>query len=442
MHPIAALFTLILLILSVLSHLNGPAHSPRYLLAILILSLPTFVLSLLAFLVDILIFLPHVQWGGWVVLGATVLNAIAGIITCGMRRTLVQKVARRKRIAEAPPTNGTEFYTNQPQVAAVPPIPESNMGDKMPEFATFEVDKPVHGEPEGERIPLNPRSRAMSPAAPEERVMGGASSFNQPSLRRAPSDRSEGYGPPPRGAGPLSRPNPPGQVRGQYPNQPMQSVNNGNPGPYGAPPPRGYGSPAPGYNGDGYNGGPPQGGYRGPPPQNGPGMFNPGTGLGPPPRRGPGPNQFGPRGPPPHNGGPYGGGGQYGMGPGIGPGMGHHNGVGGMGPNGMMGGGQGQRRPMQQQPPPQHQQQRESREYDFPAEQPHVDERREFEQTLPAAAGGTAVGVAAVAPATSEEHRDDDRRVQPAELAADTQREPTPPRLAVVNDTKQPYDNE
>lgn len=345
-----------------------------------------------------------------------------------MRRTLVSKVARRKRIADNAAMNGSEYYAQQ--TIAAPP-PGAAVADKLPEFATFEVNKPMRGEPEGERIPLNPRSRTVSPPLPEDRV-GGTGSFSSvsgfnggSSLRRAPSDRSDGYGPPPRGAGPLSRPMPPGQVRNQYSNTTLQTATTGSSGPYGAPPqPRGYGAPGNGYSGDRY-GGDGQGGYgRGPPPQNGPGMFNPGVGLAPQPRRGPGPNQFGQRGPPPGNGG-YGGGGQYGMGA-----------QGGMapqgGPHGMMGPGQGGRRHMPQPP-----QDRESREYDYPEDQPIIDERREFEQTLPAAAG---IGVAS----TSEEYRDDDRRI-PVELATgDIRREPSPPRLSVVNETRQSgsYDNE
>lgn len=491
-HPIAAFFTLICLVLSLLCHIQGPAHSPSYLLALLILCLPTFVLSLLAFLVDILIFLPHLAWGGWIVLGATVLIAIAGIVTCGMRRTLVSKVARRKRIQDNAAMNGSEYYAQNPP-ATVPPPGSVNGVDKLPEFATFEVDKPLRGEPEGERIPLNPRSKTVSPPPPEDRMFGGASAFNGPSLRRAPSDRSDGYGPPQRGAGPLSRPMPPGQVRNQYPNGTPQNGNSGPYGPppqqrgyggpqgngygpqgngYGGPPGNGYGPPGNGYAGNRYSGEGPPGGYRGgPSPGNGPGMFNAAAGLTPSPRRGPGPGQgqgqFGPRGPPPPGaGGPYGGGGQYGMAPqggmgprgmgpdnGMGPrGMGPDNGMGprgmgpdnGMGPRGMgpdsglglqggvmMGPGPGRRRSMPQ--PPQQQ-----RGYDYPEDEPMTDERREFEQTLPPAGG-----VSVAATIENDDYREAYRDA-PAEIGESLPREPTP-RLSVVNETQSnvPYeDNE
>ncbi|CAZ83768.1 unnamed protein product [Tuber melanosporum] len=383
-HPIAALFTLILLVLAVISHLHSPAHSPRYLLALLILSLPTFLLSLLAFLVDILIFLPHVQWGGWVVLGATILIAVAGVVMCGMRRTIVSKEARRKRIEDNAAMNGQEFYASQAlarERAAAPTQP-----DKAPEFATFEVNKTAPGEPEGERILLNPRSRTVSPPIPGTASDGSFTRSN--TLTREPSDRSVGYGPPPRGAGPLSRPMPPGQVRNQYSNGTLQIGTSGSPGPYGTPPPQRGGYDR-GYGGDVYGErGPPLGGFRGPTP---PGMYPPAGGLAPPPRRGPSPGQLGPR---PAPGNAYGGGGPgYGMGPlqnsgvmsppppqgGVRGGQAPYGGMGGPLPGTMMMGGRGG--PM---PPP------GPRQYDYPEDE-IIDERREFEKTLPIAGvvGGT-----------------------------------------------------
>ncbi|KAI7106300.1 hypothetical protein KC316_g20423, partial [Hortaea werneckii] len=72
-HPIAALLVLICFGLAVAAHFHSPAHSPRYLLALLILTIPTLLVTLLAFLVDILLFVPHMNWGGWIVLAATIL---------------------------------------------------------------------------------------------------------------------------------------------------------------------------------------------------------------------------------------------------------------------------------------------------------------------------------------------------------------------------------
>ena len=76
-HPVAALLTLICLCLAIAAHFHAPSHSPRFLLTLLILLLPTLLVTLLAFLVDILLFVPHLGWGGWIVLVATIISPLA-----------------------------------------------------------------------------------------------------------------------------------------------------------------------------------------------------------------------------------------------------------------------------------------------------------------------------------------------------------------------------
>lgn len=399
-HPIAALLTLILLVLSVTTHAQAPGHSPRYLLACLVFTLPAFIATLLAFLVDILIFFPHVQWAGWLVLASCVLICVGGFTMCGMRRTIVGHAARSKRIQENAEMNGTAYGHTAPAG-----YPHASPADKLPEFATFEVNK---GEPEGERIPLNPRSRTVSPPPAEDT---GFTRSN--TLRTESSERSMNYPPPPRGNGPLSPPMPnmPGMSSMQGPrprNGPMpnqfsaQTSATGSSGPYGAPrgPGPGYGYPGPGGPGGpppgqfgpppGHYGpppgqfglqqgppgqyGPPQGPYRGPPP-GAPGAFNPRRPP-PPGMRGPPPGMRPP--PPGHYGPPPDMGGNGGMMMGPGPNMRY-----GTPPNGQRGPpppGQGQRGP-----PPQRmmQPQQPLHEPDFPAGiDDHVDERDEFDQTL------------------------------------------------------------
>ncbi|KAK9387875.1 SUR7/PalI family-domain-containing protein [Lipomyces mesembrius] len=112
-HPIAAGFTLILLIFSLIAHFHGPANSPRYLFFLLIFCLPTFILSLLAFLVDILLFIPHLNWGGWIVLASTVVIAVCSLILCTMRRTLSSRKAMRKRIFESAEEGPDAMRLNQ-----------------------------------------------------------------------------------------------------------------------------------------------------------------------------------------------------------------------------------------------------------------------------------------------------------------------------------------
>src|SRR4051794_21071600 len=112
-HPVAAFLNLVCLALAAATHLHSPSHSQRYLLGLLILLLPTFLVTLLAFLVDILLFVPHLQWGGWIVLASTILITASGIITCAMRRTLVTRKARKKVIAANAEMNGENYYSRQ-----------------------------------------------------------------------------------------------------------------------------------------------------------------------------------------------------------------------------------------------------------------------------------------------------------------------------------------
>lgn len=291
-HPIAALFTLIMLILSAVAHFHSPSHSPRYLLGIFILSILTLTVSLLAFLIDVLLFVPHMSWGSYIVLAATILIAASGIVSCAMRRTLVSRKARKRRIAENAEMNGENFYARQ-NTEPVPLMTTANNNmvnggpgvDKLPTFATFENAKKDPDERSSEeRVPLT-ASRTPTETSP----------MNGPGMPgQGMSDR---YGAQPRIGGGNSPP------RDQYgniiPRQP--------PGPYGMrsrdP------SVEPGVDrqysdGNGRGRGMPPGGYRGR------GGFAPPNGRGGygPPRGG-----FGPRGgygPPPRGGyaGPYRGG--------------------------------------------------------------------------------------------------------------------------------------
>lgn len=97
-HVVAAGLTLILLVLTLAAQFA--TSSSKFLLIMLIFSLPCFLLSLLAFLVDILLFVPHLDWGGWIVLASTVLIAIFGVFLCVLRRTASSQKAMERRIHE------------------------------------------------------------------------------------------------------------------------------------------------------------------------------------------------------------------------------------------------------------------------------------------------------------------------------------------------------
>jgi len=89
-----------MLIMAVVAHFHSPSHSVRYLLIVFIVSIFTFLACLLAFLIDVLLFVPHLAWGSYLVLGATILVAMSGLVSCAMRRTLVSRKTRKKRIEE------------------------------------------------------------------------------------------------------------------------------------------------------------------------------------------------------------------------------------------------------------------------------------------------------------------------------------------------------
>ncbi|KAL8985122.1 MAG: hypothetical protein Q9205_001105 [Flavoplaca limonia] len=204
-HPVAAFLTLVCTILAALSHLHSPSHSPRFLLALLILLIPTLMVTLLAFLVDILLFVPHMRWGGWIVLVSTILIVASGVVTCAMRRTLVSRKARKKRIAQNAEMNGENFYNRQSAPAGAraetppplasqqsPPMVHGARGaDRLPAFASYEKDPHDFEE---DRIPLNSRT-------PSNRTMPSNGIHSRPS--------EEGYemqGPPDRGGLPRGGP--------------------------------------------------------------------------------------------------------------------------------------------------------------------------------------------------------------------------------------------
>ncbi|KAI9751893.1 MAG: hypothetical protein M4579_005850 [Chaenotheca gracillima] len=335
-HPIAAFLTLVLFALAAAAHLHSPSHSPRYLLALLILTLPTLLITLLAFLVDILLFVPHLQFGGWLVLAATILIAASGVLTCAMRRTLVSRKARKKRIAENAEMNGENFYGNQPAPPAPPPLsaqPTAPMvngspgADKLPQFATFDVGaKGERRASNDDRMPLNPTSPTAQSKnggftqGVEMAVIDGSERYGDPRTRAGsePPNRSRGYTggrdefgnplPPSSAFGGPRRERSDPRLRHQNSDGTLSSPRPGGPPPFGG---RGRGGYPP--NGRGGRGGSP-GGWRGPPPNMPPnnysndgsrgGFGGPGMGVGMGPMRG----GRGQRGPPPGYGNGYGGG--------------------------------------------------------------------------------------------------------------------------------------
>ena len=240
------------------------------------------------------------QWGGWIVLAATILIIASGVVTCAMRRTLVSRKARKKRIAENAEMNGANYYNNLqnerlmadelPRADSPPPMNGSFDNSKGPQFASFETKS--NERRSDDRAPLNPRAPSLTSngTAPSARPM-------EDELPPMPVQPSDPYN--------MQHTTNPPMLMHQTSNGTLESQNSNRMG----PPPPGYGR----GRGGGY---PPRGGY-GPPPRGG---FAPRGSYGPGPRGGYGPGRGGPQGmrgpPPPGWNGPQG----RGMGPGPGPG--------------------------------------------------------------------------------------------------------------------------
>ena len=348
-HPVACLLTLICFILVVTLHWHSPANSSRFILGLIVLMLPTLLVSLLAFLVDILLFVPHLAWGGWIVLASTILVLVSGVLTCVMRRTLVSRKERKKRIAENAEMSGEDFFNRQNTTAvnAPPPLsqePTAPMvngapgANTLPEFATFDQKRRPSDD---DRVPLNSMTTAVTtssgarPSTADEPPIdrygagrGGAGPNRGRGGRMYNGPRDEYGNPlPPAGAlgqAPGSRRNSGEQYpRRQHSDETMNSQSSRGGGRGGYPPRGGYGRGGPygGRGGPGMSsngrGGPPVGamvagagagmmtgevmgrGQRGPPPGYGapygpqqgrpdPGQYNQGY-AGPIPGPGPGP---------------------------------------------------------------------------------------------------------------------------------------------------------
>lgn len=313
-HPVAGLLTLIMFVLAVIAHFHSPSHSPRYLLVLFIVGILNFLVCLLSFLVDVLLFVPHIAWGSYVVLAATILVALSGLVSCAMRRTVVGRKARQKRIAENAEMSGENYYNRQAQVTTAP-VPSSSVlnptvplvsgangrGDALPEFASYEKRDDQSSD---ERIPLT-AARTRSSRSPgtfntdqTTYVNDTANQAEMATLRSMsttpgardqygnPLPAQDGYpmrsgsvermGSPPRG------PVPPGAYRGR--------------GGYSGPGRGGYNGYGPPPGGRGGYGPPGRGGY-GPPGGRG--------GYGPPPRGYGGPMRGGRTPPPPSYQGQY-----------------------------------------------------------------------------------------------------------------------------------------
>lgn len=87
-HPLSFAITSVLWIMVLLILVTSLGDSPRFLLIVALFSLPAFLFSLLCFLVDILIFISHLAWPGWLMLGATLCVAACCSLLWTVRRSV------------------------------------------------------------------------------------------------------------------------------------------------------------------------------------------------------------------------------------------------------------------------------------------------------------------------------------------------------------------
>ncbi|ODV89354.1 hypothetical protein CANCADRAFT_32643 [Tortispora caseinolytica NRRL Y-17796] len=159
-HPIALAFILVLMIMAIAVHFHSPSFSSAFMMSMIVLSIISIILTLLAFLVDLLIFIPHLSYGGWLVLAATILQLISFIFICAMRRSVVARKATERRIQDphealiasggvfGPISGGTSRY-------------DGGVDDSLPEFAELEIYKTTTSSPE-ESLAQDPRSNGGS----------------------------------------------------------------------------------------------------------------------------------------------------------------------------------------------------------------------------------------------------------------------------------------
>ncbi|KAL7796471.1 SUR7/PalI family domain-containing protein [Trichoderma ceciliae] len=280
LHPVAAFLTLVMFLLAIAAHFRAASHSTRYLLFFFVFNLITFLVCLAAFVIDVLLFIPHMAWGTYIVLAATVLVFLSGLVSCAMRRTLVSRKDRKRRIEENAEMSGENYYNRENQapktsfaMTTQPSVPAVSGGngtqDNLPgAFATYETQR--DDQVSDERIPLTQRttsersSNGMQPTAADMAAVAGGdvgSAYSGLQQRSASQDPYGNYAnAPPNTYGAAGQPYDPRMNRGPVRREtdPSNGYRGGRGG-YG-PPVRGRGAYAPpGRGGYGPRGG--RGGY-------------------------------------------------------------------------------------------------------------------------------------------------------------------------------------
>ncbi|KAG5438926.1 hypothetical protein PCANB_002256 [Pneumocystis canis] len=97
LHVIAAALAFVVFLLTLIAHLERFKKSGFFLIIILIFSFLAVISSMLSFLVDVLFFIPHLDWGSWCVLAASILNILVlGLVHLARKDLAVSREKEKK----------------------------------------------------------------------------------------------------------------------------------------------------------------------------------------------------------------------------------------------------------------------------------------------------------------------------------------------------------
>ncbi|KAF5108730.1 hypothetical protein DV453_002121 [Geotrichum candidum] len=170
-HIVAAGLTLLLLVFTVIAHFHAPANSSKYLIVMILLTIPTFLVSLLAFLVDLLLFLPHLNWGAWIMVGATALISFYFILLLVMKRALAKKKAHKRALKDTSDLenlNENNFFGNDMAYGGDNSLSYNPVSHEMSKYEPVVVTESIGGHENTSFKDTNEKAGVPHTASPFE----------------------------------------------------------------------------------------------------------------------------------------------------------------------------------------------------------------------------------------------------------------------------------
>lgn len=170
-HIVAAGLTLLLLVFTVIAHFHAPANSSKYLIVMILLTIPTFLVSLLAFLVDLLLFLPHLNWGAWIMVGATALILFYFILLLVMKRALAKKKAHKRALKDTSDLenlNENNFFGNDMAYGGDNSLSYNPVSHEMSKYEPVVVTESIGGHENTSFKDTNEKAGVPHTASPFE----------------------------------------------------------------------------------------------------------------------------------------------------------------------------------------------------------------------------------------------------------------------------------